>query len=133
MEKGADIKPPYKQEIQEGRSLDDGGSLQQADIQPQNGDMEALQKDDATEKLQTQYKQLQAEFTKKSQALAELETKYNSIPKREEIIREYLISTAGGEKPTVMVSSSSAFDLAKEKKPTDFNEAEKLAIKYFKS
>jgi hypothetical protein len=31
-----------------------------------------------------------------------------------------------------MVSSSSEFDLAKEKKPTDFNEAEKLAIRYFK-
>lgn len=97
--------------------------LQQAEIQP-IADIDALQKN---------YKELQAEFTKKSQALKDLEAKYNSMPGREDIIREYLISAAKNETPPVMVSSSTAFDLAKEKKPADFNEAEALAIRYFKN
>ncbi|MDR1917542.1 MAG: hypothetical protein LBQ05_00985, partial [Christensenellaceae bacterium] len=96
-------------------------TLQQAEIQPDR-DIDALQKS---------YKELQAEFTKKSQVLKELETKLNSVPKREDIIREYLISLKSGEQPEVITSSSSAFDLAKEKKPTDINQADGLARKYF--
>jgi cell division protein FtsB len=103
--------------------MEENDNLQQARIQPA-ADIEALQKN---------YKELQAEFTKKSQALKDLEAKYNSVPKREDIIREYLISSAKSEAPAVMVSSATAFDLAKEKKPTDFNEAEALAIRYFRN
>jgi hypothetical protein len=98
-----------------------GTDLQQAKIQPER-DIDALQKS---------YRELQAEFTRKSQALAELEIKYNSAPKRDEIIREYLISTVGEQKPAVLTSSGTDFDLAKEKKPTDIYEADKLARKYF--
>ena len=98
-------------------------SLQQAEIQPA-GDIEALQKN---------YKELQAEFTKKSQAFKELETKYNSVPSREDIIREYLISTTKADAPPMLVSSGGQFDLAKEKKPNNFYEAEALAIKFFKN
>jgi sugar-specific transcriptional regulator TrmB len=101
--------------------MDEENDLQQADIQP-HGDIEALQKS---------YKELQAEFTRKSQTLKDLEAKLNSAPKREDIIREYLISLKNGEQPEVITSSSSVFDLAKEKKPTDINQADELVRKYF--
>jgi hypothetical protein len=79
----------------------------------------------------SQYRELQSAFTKKSQLVKEYEIKVNSIPSREDIIREYLLKINSEEKPNVMVSSSSNYDFAKEKKPTTLNEAEKLARRYF--
>ncbi len=95
--------------------------LEQAAIQP-TVDIKALQKS---------YSELQSAFTKKSQAYKELEQKINSMPSREEIIREYLLQN-NTTQPAVMTSSSSAFDFAKENKPTTLVEAERLAREYFK-
>ena len=95
--------------------------LEQAEIQPEK-DIAALQKS---------YIELQSAFTKKSQALKELERTVNSIPSREDIIREYLLDKHT-DIPTVLTSSSSAYDFAKEKKPTTLNEADRLAREYFK-
>ncbi len=96
--------------------------LEQAAIQP-NVDINALQKS---------YSELQSAFTKKAQAYKELEQKINSIPSREEIIREYLLSNNRADAPTVITSSSSAFDFAKAKKPTNLAQADRLACEYFK-
>ncbi len=96
--------------------------LEQAAIQP-NVDIKALQKS---------YSELQSAFTKKAQAYKELEQKINSMPSRDEIIREYLWSNNSFEAPTVLTSSSSAFDFAKEKKPTTLAQADRLACEYFK-
>ena len=96
-------------------------TLEQAAIQPEV-DIKALQKS---------YSELQSAFTKKSQAYKELEQKINSMPSREEIIREYLLENNTNQ-PAVMTSSSSAFDFAKESKPTTLVEAERLAREYFK-
>ena len=95
--------------------------LEQAAIQP-SVDINALQKS---------YSELQSAFTKKAQAYKELEQKINSMPSREEIIREYLLQN-NTTQPAVMTSSSSAFDFAKESKPTTLVEAERLAREYFK-
>lgn len=97
-------------------------SLEQAAIQPEV-DIKALQKS---------YSELQSAFTKKAQAYKELEQKINSMPRREDIIREYLLSNNTSEAPTVLTSSSSAFDFAKEKKPTNLAQADRLACEYFK-
>jgi hypothetical protein len=106
--------------------------LQQADIQPDGRKQEsAADGSRDMEALQKSYRELQAEFTRKSQALKDLETKIDSAPKREDIIREYLISLKTDGQPEVITSSSSAFDLAKEQKPTDINQANELARKYF--
>ena len=96
--------------------------LEQAAIQP-TVDINALQKS---------YSELQSAFTKKAQAYKELEQKINSMPSREEIIREYLLANNTAEAPTVLTSSSSAFDFAKEKKPTTLAQADRLACEYFK-
>jgi hypothetical protein len=77
------------------------------------------------------YRELQGAFTKKSQALKELEQKVNSIPSREDIIREYLRERSMGSQPAVLTSSSSAFDFASEKKPSSLNEADRLAREFF--
>ena len=82
--------------------------------------------------LQKSYSELQSAFTKKAQAYKELEQKINSMPSREEIIREYLLTNNNAEAPDVLTSSSSAFDFAKEKKPTNLAQAERLACEYFK-
>ena len=97
-------------------------TLEQAAIQP-IVDINALQKS---------YSELQSAFTKKAQAYKELEQKINSMPSREEIIREYLLANNAVEAPTVLTSSSSAFDFAKEKKPTTMAQADRLACEYFK-
>jgi hypothetical protein len=100
----------------------ENGPLEQAEIQP-TVDINALQKS---------YSELQSAFTKKAQAYKELEQKINSIPSREEIIREYLLSNNRADAPTVITSSSSAFDFAKAKKPTNLAQADRLACEYFK-
>lgn len=97
-------------------------TLEQAAIQPPQVDINALQKS---------YSELQSAFTKKSQALKELEQKVNSMPSREAIIREYLLEN-NTDKPAVLTSSSSAFDFAKESKPTTLAQADKLAREFFK-
>ena len=97
-------------------------TLEQAEIQP-SVDIEALQKS---------YSELQSAFTKKAQAYKELEQKINSMPSREEIIREYLLANNSVEAPAVLTSSSSAFDFAKEKKPSNLAQADRLACEYFK-
>lgn len=96
-------------------------TLEQAAIQPEV-DIKALQKS---------YSELQSAFTKKSQAYKELEQRINSMPSREAIIREYLLQNNTNQ-PAVMTSSSSAFDFAKDKKPTTLAEAERLAREFFK-
>ena len=96
--------------------------LEQAEIQP-TVDINALQKS---------YSELQSAFTKKAQAYKELEQKINSMPSREDIIREYLLTNNRAEAPAVMTSSSSAFDFAKVKKPTSLVQADRLACEYFK-
>ncbi|MCM1404092.1 MAG: hypothetical protein NC133_01090 [Prevotella sp.] len=96
--------------------------LEQAAIQP-NVDINALRKS---------YSELQSAFTKKAQAYKELEQKINSMPSREEIIREYLLTNNSAEAPAVLTSSSSAFDFAKEKHPTSLAQADRLACEYFK-
>jgi uncharacterized protein YlxW (UPF0749 family) len=80
--------------------------------------------------LQKSYKELQSAFTKKAQQVKELEQQIKSIPSRENIIREYLLDL-NTAKPQVITSSSSAFDFAKEKKPTTLAQADKLAREYF--
>lgn len=97
-------------------------TLEQAAIQP-GVDINALQKS---------YSELQSAFTKKAQAYKELEQKINSMPSREEIIREYLLAHNSVEAPAVLTSSSSAFDFAKAKKPTSLAQADRLACEYFK-
>ena len=97
-------------------------TLEQAEIQP-TVDIKALQKS---------YSELQSAFTKKAQAYKELEQKINSMPSREDIIREYLLKHNSVEVPTVLTSSSSAFDFAKEKKPTTLVQADRLVCEYFK-
>ena len=97
-------------------------TLEQAAIQP-NVDINALQKS---------YSELQSAFTKKAQAYKELEQKIKSMPSREEIIREYLLTNNSVEAPTVLTSSSSAFDFAKAKKPATLAQADRLASEYFK-
>lgn len=97
-------------------------TLEQAEIQP-TVDINALQKS---------YSELQSAFTKKAQAYKELEQKINSMPSREDIIREYLLQNNSVPVPTVLTSSSSAFDFAKEKKPTTLVQADRLACEYFK-
>ena len=97
-------------------------ALEQAAIQP-SVDINALQKS---------YSELQSAFTKKAQAYKELEQKINSMPSREEIIREYLLSNNSVEAPAVLTSSSSAFDFAKETKPTNLAQADRLACEFFK-
>lgn len=97
-------------------------NLEQAAIQP-TVDINALQKS---------YSELQSAFTKKAQAYKELEEKVNSMPSREEIIREYLLANNAPGQPAVLTSSSSAFDFAKENKPTTLAQADKLAREYFK-
>ncbi len=97
-------------------------TLEQAEIQP-TVDINALQKS---------YSELQSAFTKKAQAYKELEQKINSMPSREDIIREYLLQNNRAEAPAVLTSSSSAFDFAKEKKPTNLAQADRLACEYFK-
>lgn len=97
-------------------------NLEQAAIQPEV-DIKALQKS---------YSELQSAFTKKAQAVKELEQKINSMPSREDIIREYLLSQNGGNQPAVITSSSSAFDYAKEVKPTTLAQADRLAREFFK-
>ena len=82
--------------------------------------------------LQKSYSELQSAFTKKAQAYKELEQKINSMPSREDIIREYLLKHNSVEVPTVLTSSSSAFDFAKEKKPTTLVQADRLVCEYFK-
>ena len=96
--------------------------LEQAEIHP-DVDIKALQKS---------YSELQSAFTKKAQAYKELEQKINSMPSREDIIREYLLANNTAEVPVVLTSSSSAFDFAKEKKPTNLAQADRLACEYFK-
>jgi chromosome segregation ATPase len=98
--------------------------LEQAEVQPED-----LTRD--TEALQKSYKELQSSFTKKAQELQELKRKVESTPSREDIIWDYLLSQNKGETPPVIVSSSSAFDFAKEKKPTSLAEAHKLAREFF--
>ncbi len=95
--------------------------LEQAEIQPEV-DIKALQKS---------YSELQSAFTKKSQAYKELEQKINSIPSREDVIREYLLEN-NTERPSVLTSSSSAFDFAKDKKPTSLAQADRVASEFFK-
>ena len=97
-------------------------TLEQAEIQPVV-DIKALQKS---------YSELQSAFTKKAQAYKELEQKINSMPSREDIIREYLLENNSVVAPTVLTSSSSAFDFAKEKKPTSLVQADRLVCEYFK-
>ena len=97
-------------------------TLEQAAIQPEV-DIKALQKS---------YSELQSAFTKKAQAYKELEQKIKSMPSREEIIREYLLTNNSVEAPTVLTSSSSAFDFAKAKKPATLAQADRLASEYFK-
>lgn len=97
-------------------------TLEQAEIQPVV-DIKALQKS---------YSELQSAFTKKSQAYKELEQKINSMPSREDIIREYLLEHNSVEAPAVLTSSSSAFDFAKAKKPTTLVQADRLVCEYFK-
>ena len=96
--------------------------LEQAEIQP-TVDINALQKS---------YSELQSAFTKKAQAYKELEQKIKSMPSREDVIREYLLENNAVEAPAVLTSSSSAFDFAKEKKPTTLVQADRLACEYFK-
>lgn len=96
--------------------------LEQAAIQPAV-DINALQKS---------YSELQSAFTKKAQAYKELEQKVNSMPSREDIIREYLLANQSAPTPAVMTSSSSAFDFAKENKPTTMAQADRLAREFFK-
>ena len=96
--------------------------LEQAEIQP-SVDINALQKS---------YSELQSAFTKKAQAYKELEQKINSMPSREDIIREYLLEHNSVEAPAVLTSSSSAFDFAKAKKPTTLVQADRLVCEYFK-
>lgn len=102
--------------------VDETVTLEQAEIQP-NVDIKALQKS---------YSELQSAFTKKAQAYKELEQKINSMPSREDIIREYLLENNSVVAPTVLTSSSSAFDFAKEKKPTSLVQADRLVCEYFK-
>lgn len=102
--------------------VDETATLEQAEIQP-NVDIKALQKS---------YSELQSAFTKKAQAYKELEQKINSMPSREDIIREYLLENNSVVAPTVLTSSSSAFDFAKEKKPTSLVQADRLVCEYFK-
>ena len=97
-------------------------TLEQAEIQPVV-DIKALQKS---------YSELQSAFTKKAQAYKELEQKIKSMPSREDVIREYLLQNNSVEAPVVLTSSSSAFDFAKEKKPTNLVQADRLACEYFK-
>ena len=97
-------------------------TLEQAEIQPVV-DIKALQKS---------YSELQSAFTKKAQAYKELEQKINSMPSREDIIREYLLEHNSVEAPAVLTSSSSAFDFAKAKKPTTLVQADRLVCEYFK-
>lgn len=96
--------------------------LEQAEIQP-TVDINALQKS---------YSELQSAFTKKAQAYKELEQQIKSMPSREDVIREYLLQHNSVEAPAVLTSSSSAFDFAKEKKPTSLVQADRLACEYFK-
>lgn len=98
-------------------------NLEQAAIQSPTVDINALQKS---------YSELQSAFTKKAQAYKELEQKVNSMPSREDIIREYLLANHATDQPAVLTSSSSAFDFAKENKPTTLAQADKLAREFFK-
>ena len=104
-------------------------NLEQAEILTE--DKQEIAPEVNIETLQKSYRELQSAFTKKSQALKELEQKVNSIPSRENIIREYLLGRNAGMTPPVLVSSSSAFDFAKEKKPVTLAQAEKLAREFF--
>ncbi len=97
-------------------------TLEQAEIQS-TVDINALQKS---------YSELQSAFTKKAKAYKELEQKLNSMPSREDIIREYLLANNTTEAPVVLTSSSSAFDFAKEPKPSSLVQADRLACEYFK-
>ena len=91
----------------------------------------AIQPDVDIKALQKSYSELQSAFTKKSQAYKELEQKINSMPSREDIIREYLLHNNVAA-PTVLTSSSSAFDFAQDKKPSTLAQADRLACEYFK-
>ena len=109
-------------EVVQQENLTENKTLEQAAIQPEV-DIKALQKS---------YSELQSAFTKKAQAYKELEQKINSMPSREDIIREYLLANNNAEAPAVLTSSSSAFDFATEKKPTTLAQADRLACEYFK-
>jgi hypothetical protein len=116
--------------------MDDGEEikeevLQQAEITEADKGRETAAPDFDIEALQKSYRELQSAFTKKAQAVKELEAKINSAPGREEIIREYLLGINRGEKPAVITSSSSAFDFTKIEKPKTVAEAYNLAREYF--